>query len=103
MRSGIIMNARHQFSACFLCQVSRTFPTQQQLYSAVDEIARSIAAKSPLAVVGTKAILLHKRDHSVSDSLDYVATWNSATLNSTDLKEAMQARLEKRLPSYSKL
>jgi enoyl-CoA hydratase len=43
------------------------------------------------------------RDHSVGDSLDYVATWNSATLLSTDLKEAAQARLEKRLPVYSKL
>lgn len=41
--------------------VSRTFPTQQALMAGAAALARSIAAKSPLAVVGTKRVLLHQR------------------------------------------
>ena len=45
------------------------------------------------------------RDHSVTDGLDYVATWNSAQLPSKDL-EAVFASLgsqQKKAPVYAKL
>ena len=48
-----------------------------------------IAAKSPLAVTGTKAVLLRGRDLTVDQGLDYVATWNSGMLLSGDLAEAV--------------
>jgi len=59
-------------------------------------LAAEIAANSPLAVQGTKAVLAASEDRSVADGLDYVATWNAAFLASDDLKEAMTAFLEKR-------
>lgn len=55
-----------------------------------------IASKSPIAVVGTKHIMLHSRDHSVQENLDYTATWNQVMLQSTDLRDAFQAFLAKK-------
>ncbi|GJY95912.1 delta(3,5)-delta(2,4)-dienoyl-CoA isomerase, peroxisomal [Tanacetum coccineum] len=62
-----------------------------------------IASKSPLAVIGTKNVLLKSRDMSVQQGLDYVATWNSSMLLSDDLKEVISAQKQKRKPSFSKL
>ena len=67
-------------------------------------IARIIAAKSPLAVLGTKHILLRSRDRpNVAEGLDYVAMWNAAMVLSADLQESLSARVEKRPPIYSRL
>lgn len=41
--------------------VSRTFPDQAALSSTAHDTAELIATKSPLAVIGTKRILLHSR------------------------------------------
>ena len=64
------------------------------------EIAQSIAAKSPLAIRGTKEMLNYGRDHSVSDGLNYIATWNAAMLMSADLEESMAAMRERRPPRF---
>jgi enoyl-CoA hydratase len=63
-------------------------------------IAQSIAAKSPLAVRGSKEMLLYSRDHPVADSLNYIATWNAGMLSEADLQAGLQAQLEKRQASY---
>lgn len=64
--------------------VSRVVPgSRAEVVSAALDVARSIASKSPVAVVGTKRVLMHARDHSVQDSLDYVALWNSAMLQTS--------------------
>ena len=68
-----------------------------------EAVASAIAAKSPLAVQGTKAVLVHARDHTVADGLDYVATRNSAQLISADIVEAIAASREKRLPVFARL
>ena len=83
--------------------VSATYPTLEALLMSADAVAKSMAAKSPLAVTGTKAILLHSRDHGVVEGLDYVATWNSAMLVSDDLKEVFEARKNRRVATFSKL
>lgn len=83
--------------------VHDVFGSKGAMEEQVNALARNIAAKSPLAVIGTKKTLLKSRDLSVRDGLDYVATWNSAMLMSSDLKEAMQAQLERRKPVFSKL
>ena len=80
--------------------VNRLFPTQEELLAGVMTIAQAIAAKSPLAVRGTKEMLNYGRDHSVADGLDHVATWNAAMLMSADLEEAMSAARERRKPVY---
>jgi enoyl-CoA hydratase len=75
---------------------NRSFPDAETMQTEVKKIAQNIAAKSPLSIRGTKAILNHSRDHSVADGLDYMATWNAAMLLSDDLMEAFQAKLQKR-------
>lgn len=83
--------------------VQKVYPTKSDMDENVHKIARDIAAKSPLAVIGTKAVLLNSRDLSVHKGLDYVATWNAAMLSSTDVQEVFAAQVEKRKPMFSKL
>jgi enoyl-CoA hydratase len=80
--------------------VNRVFDSQDALLAGVREIAMAIAAKSPLAIRGTKEMLNYARDHSVADGLNYVATWNAAMLMSADLDEAIAAMREKRQPKF---
>lgn len=79
---------------------NRSFPDAETMLTEVMKIAQLIAAKSPLSIRGTKAILNHSRDHSVVDGLDYMATWNAAMLLSDDLMEAFQAKMQKRDAVY---
>ena len=69
--------------------VNRVYPDQESLLAGVLEIAQEIAAKSPIAVTGTKAMISYMRDHTVNDGLEYVATWNAAMLQSNDLRVAI--------------
>ena len=69
-------------------------------------LAASLASKSPLALAGTKRVLLQSRDcPSVRDGLDYVATWNSAQLVSEDISAVLEAikGKGKGTPTFSKL
>jgi enoyl-CoA hydratase/carnithine racemase len=80
--------------------VNQCYATREQLAAGVAEISASIAAKSPLAIRGCKEMITYARDHSVSDGLNYIATWNAAMLMSDDLKEAMLAAQQKRAPVF---
>jgi enoyl-CoA hydratase len=64
-------------------------------------LAGEIAANSPIAVQGTKAVLAANEGRTVAEGLDYVATWNSGMLASDDLVEAMTAFMEKRTPKFT--
>ena len=81
--------------------VNRTFSDKGNMMKGVTEIAAAIAAKSPLVVRGIKEILLYTRDHSVEESLNYIATWNAGMLVSEDLTESFQAFIEKRKPVFN--
>jgi len=59
-------------------------------------MAAEITSNSPLAVQGTKAVLTVGEGRSVTEGLEYVATWNAGFLASDDLAEAMAAFMEKR-------
>ncbi|MFO1262837.1 MAG: crotonase/enoyl-CoA hydratase family protein [Rhodoferax sp.] len=80
--------------------VNRVFESREALYAGVQAIAAEIAAKSPLSIRGTKEMLNYARDHSVADSLNYIATWNAAMLQSKDLMEAMSSNMMKKAPSF---
>ena len=80
--------------------VTRSFTTLEAMLAQVQELAQTIAAKSPLVVRGIKQMLLYARDNSVSNSLNQMATWNAAMLLSNDLKEALDARSQKREPRF---
>jgi enoyl-CoA hydratase len=83
--------------------VNQVFADQKSMLKAVMKIATQIAMHSPMAVSGCKEMINYTRDHSVSDSLNYMATWQSGMLQMPDVNEAMTAGQEKRLPVYSEL
>lgn len=83
--------------------VKGLFSSKEELDKGVREVATRIALKSPLAIMGTKAVLLKSRDISVSEGLEWVATWNASHLWAGDVEEALKAKMEKRKPIFAKL
>ncbi|HSP39054.1 MAG TPA: crotonase/enoyl-CoA hydratase family protein [Frankiaceae bacterium] len=83
--------------------VNQVFPDHDSLVSGVLEIATEIAAKSPLVTWGNKESLLYARDHSVADSLDFIASWQMGALQPTDMTEAFTAKGERRDPVFEDL
>ena len=63
-------------------------------------LAHEIAKNSPLAVQGTKRVMNFCADHPTADGLAYVAAWNAAFMQSTDLAEALAAFMQKREPDF---
>jgi enoyl-CoA hydratase len=70
-------------------------------YKAARTLAAEIAANSPIAVQGTKAVIRANEGRTVAEGLDYVATWNAGMLASDDLTEAVTAFMEKRPPTFT--
>lgn len=85
--------------------VSTIAPDREALWSRAFEMAELIATKSPVAIAGTKANLNYSREHTISDSLDYIATWNAFMLQTGDVVKAAMASLQRggKMPSFSKL
>lgn len=75
--------------------VNKVFDNRETMMREVTAIARAIAAKSPLAVRGSKEMLLYARDHSVAEGLNYIATWNAGMLSQVDLQAGIQAQMSK--------
>ncbi len=80
--------------------VNEVLPDADAVVVATRAMAAEIAANSPLAVEGTKAVLTAGEGRSVADGLDYVAAWNAGFLQSDDLVEAMTAFMAKRPPEF---
>lgn len=80
---------------------NRAYENHETLLAGVMEIAGQIAAKSPIAVRGTKEMIRYMRDHRVEDGLEYIATWNAAMLQSEDLRLAMAAHMTKQKPEFA--
>lgn len=83
--------------------VNEVYPTHEALLDGVMGVARQIAAHSPLAVAGCKAMANYARDHATQDALDYIAVWNAAMLRPEDIKESYIAKSEKRAPVFDAL
>ncbi|PKK16768.1 enoyl CoA hydratase 1, peroxisomal [Columba livia] len=81
-----------------VCPHSRVFADKEALLAGALEVAVAIAARSPVAVQGTKVNLLFSRDHSVPEGLRYVATWNMAMLQTEDILKSVQASMDKKGP-----
>jgi enoyl-CoA hydratase len=69
----------------------------------VDEIAKKIASKAPLAISGSKRSFLYARDHSVADSLEHAMTLQAALWSTDDIMEAITARGEQRDGQFTPL
>ncbi|GGY56227.1 enoyl-CoA hydratase [Bacterioplanes sanyensis] len=83
--------------------VNRVFNDQETMLAEVMKIAAQIAANSPLAVTGCKEMLNYSRDHSVEDSLKYMATWQSGMFRPADMMKSFQAKASKTEPEYDAL
>ncbi|KAJ7150602.1 Delta2-dienoyl-CoA-isomerase [Mycena filopes] len=84
--------------------VSRVVPGgRSEVVAAALALAGVIAGKSPIAVSGTKRILIHSRDHSVADNLEYTAAWNSAALQTQDIPDSIVAAKSRRAPKFAAL
>lgn len=80
--------------------INQKLPSNEALTATVCELAKTIAAKSPLAIRGLKEVMNYNRDHSLADSLNHVATLNAAQLLSADLNECINALRERRASRF---
>ncbi|XP_007180074.1 delta(3,5)-Delta(2,4)-dienoyl-CoA isomerase, mitochondrial [Balaenoptera ricei] len=76
--------------------VSRVFPDKEVMLDAAFALAAEISSKSPVAVQSTKINLLYSRDHSVTDSLNFMKSWNMSMLQTEDVVKSLQALMEKK-------
>jgi enoyl-CoA hydratase len=83
--------------------VNEVFETQDAMLAQVMELAGEIAAKSPVAVAGSKRMINYARDHSTDAALDYIATWQSGMFAPEHMMEAFQAKGQKRAPNFPDL
>ena len=83
--------------------VNQVYVDHESMLAGVMEIARQIAAHSPLAQRGVKEMLNYARDHSVADGLNYIAVWNAAMIEGSEMMEAMAARRGKRAATFNDL
>ena len=81
--------------------VSRVVDDAEGVHKAAWETAREIAANSPLAVQGAKAVLRAGEGRTVAENLDYMALWNSSFIASNDFIEATMAFLQRRPPEFT--
>jgi len=83
--------------------VNTVYDNQEEMLEHVLNIAAEIATKAPLAVHGCKKMILHARDHSVADTLDYVGLWNASFFQRDEIVEAMTAAKQKRVARFAPL
>jgi enoyl-CoA hydratase len=76
--------------------VNEVYDTHEELVAAVMQTAREIASKAPLAVTGSKTMINYARDHTIKDSLDYIAVWQVGMFAPAHMQEAFVAKQEKR-------
>ena len=83
--------------------ITSVYEDNQELLKASYELAHTIAAKSPVAVHGSKTAMNFSLDHPIVDGLNHIRMMNSAFLQSEDTSVAAFAALSKKVPSFSKL
>ena len=66
-------------------------------------LAQSIAAKSPLAIAGSKLALNHARDHSTASALQQMTLLQSAIFDTDEMATAIAAWKQKGTPSFEPL
>jgi enoyl-CoA hydratase len=80
--------------------VNDVFDDAEAAVAGARAMAAEIAANSPLAVEGSKAVLALARRAEVELAQRFVAAWNAGQLRSHDLTEAVTAFFERRPPDF---
>ena len=83
--------------------VNSVLPDAAALLDRALAVARSIAAKSPLAVTGSKLALNHARDHGTTAALEQMVLLQSAIFDSAEMAEAISAWKGKRAAEFPEL
>jgi enoyl-CoA hydratase len=83
--------------------VNAVLPDADALQAHALAVARSIAARSPLAIAGSKLALNHARDHGTAAALAQMALLQSAIFDPGDIAEAIAAWKDKRGGSFAPL
>ena len=83
--------------------VNRTFPDEGALLEGVMAVAHEIAGRSPLAVTGCKQMINYARDHSMADSLSYMATWQAGMFQPSDMMQIFSAQMSGKAPEFEPL
>jgi enoyl-CoA hydratase len=83
--------------------VNEVYSDQEAMLKAVTRIAMEISKRSPLAIAGCKEMINYTRDHSVNDSLNYMATWQSGMFRPEDMMKTFAARAQKTDPDFEEL
>lgn len=66
-------------------------------------VGAEIASKAPSAVYGCKRAISYARDHSTADALEHIGVWNASMLDTGQIMEAIQAKMEKRPGNFAEL
>ncbi|MFZ2652863.1 MAG: enoyl-CoA hydratase-related protein [Burkholderiaceae bacterium] len=83
--------------------VNALLPDAQALLTHALELAHSIAAKSPLAIAGSKLALNHARDHGTAAALQQMALLQSAIFDINEMSLAIAAWKDKRAAEFEAL
>jgi hypothetical protein len=84
---------RYYFCLCSTLRFAPLVTNKCQIKAAALDLAKVIATKSPIALLGTKHLLLHARDHGVQENLNYTQAWNSAMLQTDVCHTCLSLRL----------
>ena len=76
--------------------VNAVLPDVAALETHAMKLAKAIAAKSPLAIAGSKIALNHARDHGTGAALEQMTLLQSAIFDSDEIAEAVAAWKDKR-------
>ncbi len=94
--SGTLIGAGEAFN---IGLVDKTFPAEE-LREKTLEIARGIAAKSPIALQAAKETILAARRMPLDEGLHFERAWFSLLFSTEDKEEGISAFLEKREPDF---
>ncbi len=83
--------------------VNAVLPDAAALLDRAMSVARSIAAKSPLAIAGSKLALNHARDHGTAAALHQMTLLQSAIFDTGEMAEAIGAWKGKREAQFAAL
>jgi enoyl-CoA hydratase len=83
--------------------VNKVFPDQETMLAGVMEIAADIAKNSPLAVIGCKEMINYTRDHTVADSLDHIATWQSGMFSPEEMMKSFAAKAQRVVGEFEEI
>ena len=98
--TGERMNAERAFAVGLVNQV---LPDAAALLARAMELARNVAAKSPLAIAGSKLALNHARDHGTASALQQMTLLQSAIFDTDEIATAIEAWKKKAAADFPAL